>query len=87
MLKKCAIAAPLMLVLLLMPASAHADWLFTPNIGSSFGGSASGNEHMSWGASIGWMGAGVFGWKPIWPTRRSSSSLATATLISSTTAT
>ena len=61
MLKKCAMAAAL--VLLLLPASAHADWLFTPNIGGSFGGGASGNEHMSWGASIGWMGAGAFGWE------------------------
>ncbi len=61
MLKKCAMAAAL--VLLLMPATAGADWLFTPNIGGTFGGNASGNEHMSWGASIGWMGAGVFGWE------------------------
>jgi hypothetical protein len=61
MLKKCAMAAAL--VLLLMPASAHADWLFTPNIGGSFGGDASGREHMSWGASIGWMGAGAFGFE------------------------
>jgi hypothetical protein len=61
MLKKCAMAAAL--VLLLMPASAHADWLFTPNIGGSFGGDASGHEHMSWGASIGWMGAGAFGFE------------------------
>jgi hypothetical protein len=61
MLKKCAMAVAL--VLLLMPGTARADWLFTPNIGGSFGGAASGNEHMSWGASIGWMGAGVFGWE------------------------
>jgi opacity protein-like surface antigen len=61
MLKKCAMAAAL--VLLLMPATAGADWLFTPNIGGTFGGNANGNEHMSWGASIGWMGAGVFGWE------------------------
>jgi hypothetical protein len=61
MLKKCAMVAALMLVL--APGSARADWLFTPNIGSSFGGNASGNEHLSWGASIGWMGAGVFGWE------------------------
>ena len=61
MLKKCALMAALVLVL--APASAKADWLFTPNIGASFGGAASGNEHMTYGASIGWMGAGIFGWE------------------------
>ena len=61
MLKKCAMLAALALVL--APASARADWLFTPNIGAGFGGDASGREHLSWGASIGWMGAGVFGWE------------------------
>ena len=61
MLKKCAMLAALALVL--APASARADWLFTPNIGAGFGGDASGREHLSWGASIGWMGAGVLGWE------------------------
>jgi len=61
MLKKCAIVAAL--VVMLMPATASADWLFTPSIGSGFGGSASGREHMTWGASIGWMGEGAFGWE------------------------
>jgi hypothetical protein len=36
MLKKCALIAALMLVI--GPASARADWLFTPNIGIGFGG-------------------------------------------------
>ena len=61
MLKKCVMAAALALVL--APASAHADWLFTPNIGAGFGGNASGREHLTYGASIGWMGAGVLGWE------------------------
>ena len=61
MLKKCALLAALALVL--APASARADWLFTPNVGAGFGGDASGREHLSYGASIGWMGAGVFGWE------------------------
>jgi opacity protein-like surface antigen len=47
----------------LAPATANADWLFTPNIGSGFGGAASGREHLTYGASIGWMGAGIFGWE------------------------
>ena len=61
MLKRCVIVAALALVL--APASARADWLFTPSIGTSFGGGASGNEHFGYGASIGWMGAGVLGWE------------------------
>lgn len=61
MLKKCALLAALMLGL--APAAASADWLFTPNLGASFGGAASGREHMTYGASIGWMGAGIFGWE------------------------
>ena len=61
MLKKCAMIAALSLVL--VPGTARADWLFTPNIGSGFGGAASGNEHLTYGASIGWMGAGIFGWE------------------------
>ncbi len=67
MLKKCAMIAALSLVLL--PGTARADWLFTPNIGAGFGGNAGsgadgvGATHLSWGASIGWMGAGIFGWE------------------------
>ena len=61
MLKKCAMIAALSLVL--VPGTARADWLFTPNIGGGFGGDASGREHLTYGASIGWMGAGIFGWE------------------------
>jgi outer membrane protein W len=61
MLKKCALMAALVLVL--APATAKADWLFTPNFGASFGGNASGNEHLSYGATIGWMGKGIFGFE------------------------
>lgn len=59
MLRKCALLAALALVL--APASARADWLFTPNIGMTFGGAADGREHLTYGASIGWMGAGIIG--------------------------
>lgn len=61
MLKKYVMMAAL--VLALAPATANADWLFTPNFGASFGGNASGNEHMTYGATIGWMGAGIIGWE------------------------
>jgi hypothetical protein len=60
-MKKWLIAAGL--ALSLVPGTASADWLFTPNIGGGFGGSASGREHLAWGASFGWMGAGVLGWE------------------------
>jgi hypothetical protein len=61
MLRKYAVMAAL--VLAMTPAAARADWLFTPNIGGGFGGDASGREHLTYGASIGWMGAGVVGWE------------------------
>jgi opacity protein-like surface antigen len=61
MLRKYAVMAAL--VLALSPVAAQADWLFTPNIGGGFGGDASGREHLTYGASIGWMGAGIFGWE------------------------
>jgi hypothetical protein len=66
MLKKYAVMAALALAL--APASARADWLLTPNIGAGFGfgdnsTSAGGGEHLTYGVSIGWMGAGVFGWE------------------------
>ncbi len=51
------------LALALSPSSARADWLFTPNIGGGFGGNAEGREHLTWGASFGWMGAGILGWE------------------------
>jgi opacity protein-like surface antigen len=60
-MKKYAMAAAL--VLALSPADARADWLFTPSIGTTFGGDTNGNEHFTYGAAIGWMGAGVFGWE------------------------
>jgi opacity protein-like surface antigen len=60
MLKKCAVIA---FVLMLAPTGAHADWLLTPSLGTTFGNSTRGNEHFTYGLSIGWMGAGIFGWE------------------------
>jgi opacity protein-like surface antigen len=54
---------PAALVFLLLPGVARADWLFTPTLGATFGADTSGNEHLTYGASIGWMGAGVFGFE------------------------
>jgi opacity protein-like surface antigen len=50
-------------VLLLMPGAARADWLFTPFAGMTFKGDATNLEHLNYGASVGWMGAGVIGWE------------------------
>ena len=61
MLKKCVLIAALLLVA--GPASARADWLFTPNIGVGFGGDTPSNDKLTYGASIGYMGAGVFGFE------------------------
>ena len=48
--------------LLLSPAAARADWLFTPQLGSTFGNGSG----FSYGASIGWVGEGKFGWEFEW---------------------
>ena len=55
------------------PAPAAADWLFTPFIGTTFGGSADFDEGLpggdeferqfTYGASLGWMGAGIIGFE------------------------
>ena len=55
----------------LLPRSAAADWLFTPYVGGVFGGSAKFGEFLdndddieqriTFGGSIGFMGAGIFG--------------------------
>jgi opacity protein-like surface antigen len=60
MVKKSVVIA---FVLMLLPAGAYADWLLTPSLGTTFGNSTRGNEHFTYGVSIGWMGAGIFGWE------------------------
>jgi opacity protein-like surface antigen len=54
---------PAALIFLLLPGVARADWLFTPSLGVTFGADATGNEHFTYGAAIGWMSAGVFGFE------------------------
>jgi opacity protein-like surface antigen len=51
------------LVMALAPATASADWLFTPNLGTTFGGATNGQEHFTYGVGIGWMGEGILGWE------------------------
>jgi hypothetical protein len=64
MLKKCALIAAVLLVV--GPASARADWLFTPNIGVGFGGDTPSNDKLTYGATLGWMGKGVIGFEADW---------------------
>ncbi len=59
------------MVIALLPASASADWLFTPYLGANFGGNAVFSDfndfddeferRVDFGASLGWMGAGIIG--------------------------
>jgi opacity protein-like surface antigen len=74
-LRKFVITASLALIAsAAAPTKASADWLFTPFIGATFGGNAnlgdSGldvkNEferRLNYGASLAWMGGGVFGFE------------------------
>jgi opacity protein-like surface antigen len=55
---------------LLTPTAARADGFFVPFIGYNFGGDAGqslgdavDSKRLDWGASIGWMGGGVFGFE------------------------
>lgn len=72
--KSFAAAALLALVSLATPATASADWLFTPWVGYNFGGAATFNDALgdfedefekrgSFGASLSWMGAGIVGFE------------------------
>jgi opacity protein-like surface antigen len=46
--------------MLALPAQARADWILTPYIGVNFGGDTIDNN-VNYGASFGFMGAGIFG--------------------------
>jgi opacity protein-like surface antigen len=60
-MKRLLVAAAM--VVALSPAPAGAEWLFTPSLGTTFGADTNGNEHFTYGASIGWLGAGIFGFE------------------------
>lgn len=60
-LRKAVIIGALALVAL-APAPARADWLFTPFIGPNFGGETV-EQKLNYGASLDYMGAGVFGFE------------------------
>ena len=74
-LRRFALTSVLALVLFAgVPASASADWMFTPFIGMNWGGTAGFNQagadfeddferRMNFGASLSWMGAGIAGFE------------------------
>jgi opacity protein-like surface antigen len=47
---------------LALPAQARADWFFTPYVGANLGGDTEENS-VNFGGSLGFMGAGVFGFE------------------------
>jgi hypothetical protein len=64
------IAALAVLAIALSPAPARADGFFIPFLGVNFGGDsgrqfseAFDTNQFNWGASLGWMGGGVFGFE------------------------
>jgi opacity protein-like surface antigen len=54
------VAALILVMFTAMPA--RADWLLTPYLGVNFGGDAEG-QHITYGGSIGYMGAGIIGFE------------------------
>ncbi len=72
--RKCiAIASLVLLASVVAPSKASADWLLTPFVGWNWGGTANllnledfddeFEQKAMFGASLGWMGAGVFGFE------------------------
>jgi hypothetical protein len=51
------------LIVVVAPASAHADWLFTPVLGPTFGADTFGQQHIAYGAALGWRDAEALGWE------------------------
>jgi len=74
-LRKCIMTAAVVLTAsAAAPAKASADWLFTPFLGTTFGGNADVNSNsgtfadqfeqkFNYGASLAWMGGGVLGFE------------------------
>jgi opacity protein-like surface antigen len=54
------VGAVALLLLATTVQPARADWLLTPYLGAAFGGDTA-KEQLTYGAAIGWMGAGVLG--------------------------
>jgi hypothetical protein len=50
-------------IVLCAPATAQADWLFTPSLGRTFGGDTFGQEHTTFTGAISWLDEESFGWE------------------------
>ena len=50
-------------LLVLTPATAHADWLLTPMLGQTFGGDTHGRMHTVLGVAVGQLDEEAFGWE------------------------
>ena len=71
--RKVLLSAMLATFVFASPRAASADWLLTPFIGANFGGDADFGgfddfddefeRRVDFGATIGWMGAGIVGWE------------------------
>jgi hypothetical protein len=67
------VASLVLITTVATPTKASADWLFTPFFGWNWGGTANFGDfpdfedrfeqRVNFGASFGWMGAGVIGWE------------------------
>lgn len=60
MFRKCAIAA---FLLALIPSHVNADWMFTPQFGTTFGADTHGREHAAMGGSLALFDETAFGWE------------------------
>src|SRR5687768_17126870 len=60
-LRSCARAS--VLIVLLCPAAANADWIFTPHFGTTFGADTHGREHAVFGGSLAKFDEDAFGWE------------------------
>lgn len=52
-----------LLIVLLCPAAANADWILTPHLGTTFGADTHGREHTLFGASLAKFDEDAFGWE------------------------
>lgn len=59
--RSCVCAA--LVALVLSPAPAAADWIFTPHFGTTFGADTHGREHASFGGSLAQFDEDAFGWE------------------------
>ncbi len=53
------------LALMLVPATAKADWIATPFIGGNFNGDATSDRHLDYGIGLGYMGAQSVGFETV----------------------